>query len=122
MNYQPDMLSASLKMFAALIFLMGGLWLFAYIAKRYFTPGFDGGDKPVKVLANAYLGVKKSVSLVEVPGAILVLGITGDNISLLDKIEDREIIEEFKNRESVAKPLKFSDYLSKFQKKKPKNT
>lgn len=115
MNYQPDLLSASLKMFVALVFLMGGLWLFAYIAKRWFTPRFDGGDRPVKVLANVHLGVKKSVSLVEVPGAILVLGIAGDNISLLDKIEDEEIIEKFKNSGSEKPALKFSDYLSKFK-------
>lgn len=112
MTYEPDLFSTAMKMFFILAVLMGGLWAFAWLMKRMLKIGPGSGDSPIRVLANAYVGVKKSVSLVEVPGAILVLGVTSDRISLLTKIEDEEILAEFKNRKTAGPPLSFSDHLS----------
>ena len=41
------------------------------------------------------MGVKKSVTMVEVPGAVLVLGVTNDHIRLLTKIEDESLLDQF---------------------------
>jgi flagellar protein FliO/FliZ len=97
MNYQPDLISTSLRMFAALALILGGLLFFLYYTKRKFKSketGFNG--KLIRVLGNTYIGMKKHISLVEVPGAILVLGITNDNISLLTKVEDDAIVEKLR--------------------------
>jgi flagellar biogenesis protein FliO len=34
------------------------------------------------------------VALIQVPGTVLVVGLAGDNLTLLDKIEDRELVAE----------------------------
>jgi flagellar protein FliO/FliZ len=44
--------------------------------------------KRIHVLESHYMGVKKTISLVQVPGKVLVLGISGDRINLLDTLDD----------------------------------
>lgn len=92
MNYYPDLISTALKMSTALAIVLGGLFIFYYLTKRILKKNVGGAkEKLIRVLENSYIGVKKSISLVEVPGAILVLGVTSDNICLLAKIEDKEM-------------------------------
>ncbi len=67
------------------------------------------------MLATHYLGVKKCVSLVEVPGSVLVLGITNDEIKLLDKIEDEAILDELTgSSDEPDEPVSFSEHLRKW--------
>ena len=115
MNYHPDFIWTALKMLVALVILTGILIVALYFAKRVFKVG---GNQPkgrmVRVLANAYVGVKKNISLVEVPGAILVLGVTNDAITLLTKIEDVEVINELRGSEDEKTRGSFSEKLQKF--------
>lgn len=115
MNYHPDFIWTALKMLAALGILLGVLIIALYFAKRILK---GGGNQPkgrmIRVLANTYVGVKKNISLVEVPGAILVLGITSDTISLLTKIEDDEILNQFRGSEGEKTSGSFSSQLQKF--------
>ena len=115
MNYHPDFIWTALKMLVALGILLGVLVLGLYFAKRM----FKGGDtqskrRLIRVLANTYVGVKKNISLVEVPGAILVLGVTSDTINLLTKIEDEEVLKKFRGAEDESIPGLFSSQLQKF--------
>ena len=50
----------------------------------------------IQVVSTNYLAPKKNISLVEVAGEILVLGISEQNISLLTSIREPERIEEIK--------------------------
>ena len=59
------------------------------------------------------MGAKKSISAVQVPGAILVVGIAGDSIRLLTKIKDTELLEKFKKQASGNTSPSFSDHLNK---------
>ena len=115
MNYHPDFIWTALKMLAALGILLGALIVALYFAKRIFKVG---GNQPkermIRVLANTYVGVKKNISLVEVPGAILVLGVTNDTISLLTKIEDDEVLNKFRESEGEKISGSFSSQLQKF--------
>jgi len=115
MNYHPDFIWTALKMLAALGILLGVLIIALYFAKRIFK---GGGNQPkrrmIRVLANTYVGVKKNISLVEVPGAILVLGITSDTISLLTKIEDVEVLDKLSGSEDEKTSGSFSSQLQKF--------
>ncbi len=70
-------------------------------------------EKLIRVLSSSYIGVKKNISLIEVPGSILVLGVTSDNICLLAKIEDEEILNKFKRPEEKKRSTSFSDQLNK---------
>ena len=67
----------------------------------------------IRVVANSYIGVKKSISLVEIPGAVLVLGVTGDNVRLLTKIEDERIINQIMEVKRENMPPTFSNLLHK---------
>ena len=114
MNFHPDMMSTALKMLAALIIILGGLLGIFIFVRRAFKRNIGGSKgKLVRVLANSYIGVKKNISLVEVPGAILVLGITSDNICLLTKIEDEEMMDKVKGMEGEKMLPSFSDQLYK---------
>lgn len=118
MNYHPDLFSTALRMLMALGIVLGGLLLVFYIAKRMLRREVGGSkEKLIRVLGNYYIGVKKSISLVEMPGAILVLGITSDNITLLSRIEDKEILNQFKRIEPEKMPLSFLDQLHKLSSK-----
>ena len=63
--------------------------------------------------ASTYVGVKKNISLVEIPGALLVLGVTNDAINLLAKIEDEEVLRKFSEPEEEKISGSFSDQLRK---------
>ena len=114
MNATPDMLATSFKMLAALALVLGGLGIFFYVTKRVMRKdiGSSGGEM-IRVLASQYIGLKKNISLVQIPGAILVVGISGDSICLLTKIEDKTILDQIHDRGSGRITPSFSDQLNK---------
>ncbi|MDY6971184.1 MAG: flagellar biosynthetic protein FliO [Thermodesulfobacteriota bacterium] len=113
MNYHPDLISTGLKMLSALVIILGGLLILFYLMKGFSRKRAAGAKKPlVRVLANCYLGVKKNISLVEIPAAILVLGVTNDRISLLAKIDNEEIVNKLKTFEDEGISPSFSPILS----------
>ncbi|MCP4370007.1 MAG: flagellar biosynthetic protein FliO [Deltaproteobacteria bacterium] len=115
MSIYPDIIPTAIKMLTALGIVLGGMLGVYYLAKRMLRrQAGNSKGKMIRVLESSYIGVKKNISLVEIPGAILVLGITNDHISLLSKIENLEIIEGYKNIENKKELLSFSDRLHKF--------
>lgn len=122
MNYHPELISTAVKMVAALAVILGGLLFVFHIWKKVFQRDVGGTkEKLVRVLANTYIGVKKNISVVEVGGVVLVLGVTNDNISLLTKIEQKDIVDKLRVLEGGKPSLSFSNHLhelsSKFRKK-----
>lgn len=114
MNYAPDLFTTALKMLSALGIVLGGMFVLFYFMKRYLKRDSIGStEKLIKVLASSYVGIKKSIALVEVPGAVLVVGITNDNISLLSKIEDKDILDKFRATGVDQTSTSFSDQLQK---------
>ncbi|MBN2467067.1 MAG: flagellar biosynthetic protein FliO [Deltaproteobacteria bacterium] len=80
-----------LKMFAGLILILGGLLIVMNFVKQVLQhKSGKAEDELIKVVATKYIGIKKSVALVKVPGSLLVLGITNDSISMLAKLEHEE--------------------------------
>jgi flagellar protein FliO/FliZ len=89
MNTGPDMLSAGLQMIAALAVVIALIFfLLQWLRRLGHQRTGIGGTKRIRVLESHYLGVKKSVCLVRVPGKVLVLGVCSDRINLLDTIDD----------------------------------
>ena len=118
MNYTPDLLSTSLKMLSALGIVLGGMLVLFYFMKRYLKRDFSGSKgKLIRVLASSYIGVKKNISLIEIPGSVLVVGITNDNISLLSKIEDKDILNKLKLSEEDRNQASFSEHFQKLSSK-----
>ena len=113
MNSTPDMLSGAFQMLAALGIVLGGLLVVFYLMKRYMKRDAGGANgQLIKVIASQYIGIKKNIALVRVPGTILVVGISNDRISLLTKIEDQAILEAIQQEGAGVSPS-FSDHLQR---------
>jgi len=118
MTYTPDMVSSGLKMAAALVLVLAAVLLAAYIARRFLSRrGSIGGTGSLRILGTQYVGVKKNIMLLEVPGSVLVLGITGDRISLLDKIQDQEALQKLEQNGLPKSPTNFLTHLNQFRKR-----
>lgn len=114
MNAAPDMLATAFKMLAALALVLGGLGIFFYFTKRVMRKNIgNSGREMIRVLASQYIGLKKNISLVQIPGAILVVGTSGDSICLLTKIEDKTILDQIHDQGSGRITPSFSDQLNK---------
>jgi len=113
MSTAPDAISTTLQMLTALAIVLGGLLVVFYLMKRFLRRNDGGPGNPlIRVLANQYLGIKKNIALVEVPGTVLVLGISNDNIRLLTKIEDQGALDAIRQETSRLTPS-FSDHLQR---------
>lgn len=93
MNGPPDLTMATLKMVLSLAAVLLILWA-AQRWLRRFVPAAAGGNRWIKVLGTHPLGIKKSIAMVQVPGAILVLGVGTEQIQLLTRIDDPEVMAE----------------------------
>jgi flagellar biosynthetic protein FliO len=114
MNAAPDMIATAFKMFAALGIVLGALFVVFYFTRRISKAENSGtNQKLIRVLANKFIGVKKNICAVEVPGALLILGVTHNHITLLSKIEDQEILEKIHHNANTQMPMSFSEHLTK---------
>ena len=91
--------SSGFKMAMTLSMVLGLIFLLFFGFKKYVLKNtmFGGGGKLVQVLSTNFLAPKKNITLVEVAGEILVLGISDQNISLLTSIREPGRIEDIKN-------------------------
>jgi flagellar biogenesis protein FliO len=105
MNAPPELIPSAVKMIAALAAVLGGLLIMVHFARRYLrqTVGMPK-ERLVRVVASQPIGVKKAVTLVEVPGCILALGVSGDRIQLLTRIDDPQVLSRIRDQESPAPP------------------
>jgi len=85
------MIWAALKMALALGFVIAALALLSRFSRKWRTgQGLAGPDSGIRVLTSKMIGPQKSVSLVEVAGEVLALGVTAQQITFLTKIENKE--------------------------------
>ncbi|MFO7716050.1 flagellar biosynthetic protein FliO [Desulfosarcina sp.] len=114
MNGTPDMLAAGLKMIASLGVVLAMILCLLYGIRKLTNQRMGaGGAKQIHVLDSHYMGVKKSISLVRVPGKVLVLGITGDRINLLDTLDDDVVRQQMPVDQSKSFGPMLSERLKK---------
>ena len=115
MTAYPEILPSLLQMLASLAVVLGGLLLTLWFFKRFVQNRAGGiNNRLIRVLASTAIGLKKNITLVDVPGAILILGVTGDRISLLARIEDPETMRKIRG-EIPSKPvIPFGEHLQFF--------
>jgi flagellar protein FliO/FliZ len=110
MNGTPDILTAGLKMIASLgVVLVMILALLYGLRKLTRQRVGAGGGKQIQVLESHYMGVKKTISLVHVPGKVLVVGVAGDRINLLDTLDEDHVL----SRMASDEPESFGPVLSR---------
>lgn len=99
-----------LQMLASLGIVVGMIFVARYLVTRFQKGGLSPGSVPkhVRVVESRFLGPKKSLILVEVGGEYLLLGSTGDGVSLIkqiDMIENIEVIEDLSPAGRPVHPL-----------------
>ena len=112
MTSDPEFTITLIKMLGFLLLMAGGAAGVLFLFKRATrSAGPASGRQLINVLSTRPLAPKKSVALIQVPGDILVVGIAGDSLTLLSKIEDRELVTELS-----AQPTQptFSSLLNRF--------
>jgi len=90
-----DLLGSSIRMIGALGVVLGLIWLVLWLARRFFTqrPLLSGGHV-INVLASRHIAPKKQIVVVDVEGQRLVLGVAGDSITFLTRLESGEDFDE----------------------------
>jgi len=102
-------------MLVSLVVVLGGLLLTLWFFKRFVQSRAGGANnRLIRVLASSTIGLKKTITLVDVPGAILVLGMTGDRISLLARIEEPEAIRKIQSEIPTKPVIPFVEQLQFF--------
>lgn len=108
-SYSYHLVKALLTLLFVIVVMGGGLYLLrGFMNKKGLLK--KGAKIPVKVLSTSYLGQKKNITLVDVAGEVLVLGVTPSSINLLTKVEDLDSLERL--REEGGETQKFSSILS----------
>ena len=98
----PDMSSAIFKTITALAIVLAAVLLISYIAKKVLKKNdiVFGKDKLIRVLGTSYIGVKKAITLLDVAGEVLVIGVTNNNITMLTKLESEDAKSKLLNSNS----------------------
>lgn len=92
---QPDLFTSAVKTFSVLFILLALILIALYLVKRFWPngAGLSGGTQWLKVIASAPLAPKKMISLVEVAGEVVVLGLTEQNITMLTKVAQGDALQ-----------------------------
>jgi len=93
------MLWATLKMVLALGGVIALLVFLVRLFKRWErVQGNLGADSGIRVLTSKLIAPQKYVSLVEIGGEVLALGVTPQQITFLTKVEDKAMIRKTMSR------------------------
>jgi flagellar biogenesis protein FliO len=77
----------------------------------------DDGQK-IRVLSTRYLGPKSSIMLLDVLGSVIVVGVTGSQISMLTTITDEESLERLRSsRADDSSSQPFLDQITLYKRK-----
>jgi flagellar biosynthetic protein FliO len=83
------------KFAGALFIVIPLIWLVLYFySKSSGAKGAKDRTELMRVVTNLPVGPKKAVSVVNIAGQYLVLGIASENISFLTRIEDAQAVEK----------------------------
>jgi flagellar biogenesis protein FliO len=83
----PELMGAALKMMGLLAVLIAGLLALLWGVRRAGAGRWGQRPRMLRVIETCPLGFKKSLTMVQVPDGVLVLGISGDRIVRLDKVD-----------------------------------
>ncbi len=91
----PSLAWAILKMVFALGIVLGLLFLTLYFVRRLKDIHQKAhGTNLIKVLATRGIAPKKYISMIEVGGEIMVLGMSDNSVSLLTKMDRAQVIQD----------------------------
>jgi flagellar biosynthetic protein FliO len=115
MNYQPDLWATALRLGLSLGLVLLICWGALVWSRRFLhrAPVGGNGSGLLQVLGHQYLGMKRTLTLVRIPGAVLVLGVTAERIQLLHRIDDPEQLALFENPAEAPRQARFAHHLAR---------
>jgi flagellar biosynthetic protein FliO len=116
-QHQPERSYNWVWFFSAILIVIGLLYLFLYLLRRFFYQprGTLGGAGEVELLQQFHLGPKKSLTLVRACGKILLLGVTDSSINNLMEIGDEEELARIEARLGRSRDLKVQNFREIYQ-------
>jgi flagellar protein FliO/FliZ len=116
-NSAPDLATAAIKMMFSLGVVLLIVWGLYRMAKgKLPTHTIGGKPKFIQIVDSQYLGVKKSITMVKIPGSVLVLGVGANDVNLLSRIDDPDILDGIKTTPKKPRILGFKDHLHRLTK------
>lgn len=100
-----------LKMLFALSLVLGIMLGAVYVLKKLGNQGrmeFGPGGG-INVVTVKYLDTKTAIIIVDIFNRFYVLGVTGNNITLIDEITDNETISKFKQTRTYATKIDYKN-------------
>ncbi|MFT6985368.1 MAG: flagellar protein FliO/FliZ [Psychromonas sp.] len=110
---RPDLAIGS--MLGSLLLVIACIFVFAYLMKKTNLLKNGKGRTLIKIVATQPLTNKGRVQMIEINGQQYLLGVTEQNITLLDKLDKPLLVEKTPQSEKTATP--FSMLLSKISNK-----
>lgn len=108
MSGSSDLTLAVVKMVLSLALILALLWaLQRWIARRQASSSGPEHRKLIRVVDSHYLGAKKSIAVVEVPGYLLIIGLGAEQVNLLARIKQSEGVSGIAATKSGSKPQGF---------------
>lgn len=95
-----DLTSAAVKTFVALLVVLALVLGLAYLLKRTSAHMRQMGGGGISVLAQIPLGSSQFLSVVDIGGEVLVLGVTEHSVTALSEIEDADLIARLREDRS----------------------
>jgi flagellar biogenesis protein FliO len=91
-----EMIWAAFKMILAMGIGLAFLYFLIRLTKRLdLSRRASQGENGIKILTSKLIAPQKYVTLVEIGGEVLALGVSAQQVTFLTKIENRERIQEF---------------------------
>ncbi|PID81074.1 hypothetical protein CSB20_04355 [bacterium DOLZORAL124_64_63] len=87
MSPEPDLTAAALRMAAALVAGFALLFTVLWLVRRLMGTGMPGGGRRLRVLERVMLAPGHQAALLQVPGALLVVGMSREGIRVLHTSE-----------------------------------
>lgn len=103
------------SMVASLLLVIACIFVFAYLMKKSNLVKTNRSQHQIKVIATQALTSKGRVQIIDVHGQQYLLGVTEQNITVLDKLDKILALEE--SSEQPSPSFLFSKLLSKISKK-----
>ena len=110
----PDL--ALTSMLGSLLLVIVCIFIFAFLMKQTNLLKNGRAKSQIKIIATQPLGAKARVQMIEVNGQQYLLGVSEQNVTLLDKLDKPLAVEDDLQKQDVVPP--FSALLSKISKKR----
>ncbi len=88
---EQSLVASGLKLLAALVIIIGLIYLTALIARRRWRG--QGPRSGMRILAHHYVGPRKMIQLLQVGQRGLLIGVTERSITRLGELSEEELIE-----------------------------